>query len=114
MTETEIYDNEKIQKIITLYKKNRARDKAKYDRKKDDPDFMSRNRARAKAHYDANKEIKATKYENNKEYLKNKSLYNYYKSNGRIKEFQEKYPEKCECLSNHGFSVSSGGAIPSS
>tara|TARA_R110001592_G_scaffold92299_1_gene269261 strand:+ start:445 stop:789 length:345 start_codon:yes stop_codon:yes gene_type:complete len=113
MSGTDIYDTEKIEKIITLYKKSKARDKAKYEKKKADPDFVSSNRARAKAHYEANKEVKATEYKNNKEYLKNKSLFNYYRSNDRIDEFREKYPEKCECLINHGVVVSTGGIIGS-
>tara|TARA_R110000803_G_C11909835_1_gene313105 strand:+ start:47 stop:385 length:339 start_codon:yes stop_codon:yes gene_type:complete len=110
---TENYDDEKIQKIITLYKKNRARDKVKYEKRREDPDFISSNRARAKAHYTANKDVKATKYENNKDYLKSKSLFNYYKSNERIPEFCEKYPGKVKCLGDHGFIISSGGIIGS-
>ena len=99
---TDIYDDAKIQKIITLYKKQRERDHIKYMNKKDDEVFIKQNNARAKAHYQANKETKATKYQDNKDFLKCRSLFNYYRLNDRIDEFVSKYPNKVSLLHDHG------------
>ncbi len=106
---TEIFDNDKITKIIDSYKKRRERDRAKYLRNKDDPNFVQQNRARAKAHYDAHyKETKKINYQNNKEFNQVKSLYYYYKRTNKIDQFMKKYPQKIEILTNHGFSIDSG------
>lgn len=114
---TDIYDNDKIQRIIKAYQKQRDRDKLKYQNKKDDPDFIKQNRDRAKAHYQANKQIKADNYKNNKDFLRCRSLHNYYKLNNRVDEFIDKYPDKVTLLKDHGFtcaSSSSGGTMGSS
>lgn len=109
MTTTEIFDNDKITKIIDAYKKRQQRDRAKYLRNKDDPNFIMQNRARAKAHYESHyKDIKKSNYENNKEFNQVKSLYYYYKKTNKIDQFINKYPKKVEILTNHGFTVDSG------
>tara|TARA_R100001163_G_scaffold65696_1_gene64074 strand:- start:2116 stop:2457 length:342 start_codon:yes stop_codon:yes gene_type:complete len=108
---SEIYDDAKIQKIIELYKKNRQRDKIKYQKKKDNPDFILQNRLRAKAHYETvYKEKKKDNYENNKELLQSKSLFRYYKKNGKVEAFQKKYPDKYKLLENHGAVASASGS----
>ena len=109
MENTEIFDNDKLTKIIEAYKKRRDRDKAKYERKKNDPNFVQQNRARAKAHYQAHyKDIKKSNYESNKELNQCKSLFYYYRKNNKVDEYIKKYPEKVEILTNHGFVVASG------
>jgi len=99
----DIYDDNKIKQIIKVYQKQRDRDKIKYQKKKDDPEFIKQNRERAKAHYLANKEARANKYQDNKEFIRCRSLHNYYKLNNRLEEFIDKYPDKCDILKDHGF-----------
>ncbi len=106
---TDIYNEDKINKIIELYKKSRERDRIKYQRKKDNPDFIEQNRARAKAHYQAHyKDIKKEKYIKNQEFIKAKSLFYYYRRTNRIDEFKSKFPDKVQLMENHGFVVGSG------
>ena len=102
MNTQELYTEEKINHILELYKRHRIRDKVKYQKKKQQEGFAEKNRARAKAHYEANKEIKLTKYKDNKEILNAKSLYNYYKKNDKIDIFKDKHQEKYELLNNYG------------
>ena len=46
MDNTEIFDNDKITKIIEAYKKRQDRDRAKYERKKNDPNFIQQKSVR--------------------------------------------------------------------
>ena len=103
--ETEIYDNEKIHKIIDLYKKSRARDKLKYDKRKSDPVYVEQNRQRSRAYYIKNKESKQNEYAQNQDFRKHRSLFNYYKYNDRLDEFMDKYPDRVTFLQEHGFKV---------
>lgn len=108
---SEIYNDEKINKIIELYKKNRQRDKIKYQKKKDDPEFIKQNRLRAKTHYETvYKEKKKDNYEKNKVLLQTKSLFRYYKKNDKVDVFEKKYPEKYKLLQDHGFALSPSGS----
>tara|TARA_R110001592_G_scaffold14084_5_gene63754 strand:- start:384 stop:710 length:327 start_codon:yes stop_codon:yes gene_type:complete len=107
---TNIYDDDKINKIITLYKKRVERDRIKYEKKKNDPVFIEQNRSRAKAHYEAHyKEVKKQNYNKNKDVVKAKSLFYYYRRNDRVDEFIIKYPDKVELMGNHGITVSGSG-----
>tara|TARA_R110000824_G_scaffold393817_1_gene593204 strand:+ start:56 stop:370 length:315 start_codon:yes stop_codon:yes gene_type:complete len=99
---TDIYDDVKIQKIISSYKKQRERDRIKYINRKDNDVFIEQNKARSKAHYEANKPTKSKLYQDNKEFLKCRSLFNYYRFNNRIDEFRSKYPTKVSLLHDHG------------
>ena len=106
---TDFYNEEKINKIIELYKKNRERDRKKYEKKKDDPAFIQQNRARAKAHYQAHyKDVKKDKYIKNQDFIKAKSLFYYYRRTNRIDEFKIKFPDKVQLMETHGFVVGSG------
>lgn len=96
------FTEDKINHILELYKRHRIRDKAKYQRKKEQEGFAEKNRARAKAHYEANKELKSTKYKDNKDILNAKSLYNYYKKNDKIDIFKEKHVDKFNLLKSYG------------
>jgi hypothetical protein len=105
---TDFYNEEKINKIIELYKKNRERDRKKYEKKKDDPAFIQQNRARAKAHYEAHyKDVKKDKYIKNQDFIKAKSLFYYYRRTNRIDEFKIKFPDKVQLMETHGFVVGS-------
>ena len=77
--DVEVYSDEDIRKIIDLYKKNRTRDKLRYEKRKTDLKYMEQNRQRSKAHYIKFKEVKKNKYENNKDYRRHRSLFNYYR-----------------------------------
>ena len=61
-----------------------------------------KNRERAKEHYNNNKEEKKEKYESDKEFLKSRSLYNYYKKVDKVNKFEEKYPDKVHMLKIRG------------
>jgi len=106
---TDIYDEVKINKIIELYKKNRERDRLKYQKKKDDPKFIEQNRLRAKCHYETYyKDIKKENYNKNKDVLKAKNLFYYYRRTNRIEEYKTKYPDKVKLFETHGFPFCSG------
>ncbi len=96
------FTEDKINHIVELYKRNRIRDKAKYQKNKQKEGFIEENRERAKAHYMANKQIKATKYKDNKEVLNAKSLYNYYVKNNKVDIFKEKHNLKFNLLQTQG------------
>jgi len=104
-----IYDEVQINKIIELYKKNRERDRIKYQKKKDNPHFIEQNRARAKAHYQAHyKDTKKENYMKNQDFIKAKSLFYYYRRTNRIDDFKTKFPDKVKLMETHGFPVGSG------
>jgi hypothetical protein len=92
------YSEEQIQRILTLYKQNKEKNKENYQKIKDTEEFKMKNRARAKAHYHKNKELKKNHYEQNKELIKARSSYQYYLKQDRLDEFKEKYPFRYEKL----------------
>ena len=95
---------EQIARVLTTYKKKREREKNYYENvTKNKEDFKIKNRERAKAHYDNGyKEKKKETYMNNKEILKTKSLYNYYKRKDKVEVFKEKHEEKFKMLCEKG------------
>lgn len=95
---------EQIARVLTNYKKKRERETKYYHEvTKNKEDFKVKNRERAKAHYENGyKEKKKEKYENDKEFIKTKSLYNYYKRKGNIEKFKEKHGEKYKMLVDKG------------
>ena len=86
------YSEDKVRKILESYKKKAGKDKERYARNKESPEFMEQNRVRAREHYENNKEKKKDAYLNNKETRKAKCLMNYYKKQDRLEEFKEKHP----------------------
>lgn len=98
----ESMSDEKIQKIISVYKKQRDRDKKRYDVRKNDPVFMEKNRERARLYHKTHRDSRKQHYEKNIEYVKARNLLNYYKANNRIEEFKNKYPKRIELLSQYG------------
>ena len=102
LPDVEVYSDEDIRKIIDLYKKSRTRDKIRYDKRKTDPTYMEQNRQRSKAHYIKFKDVKKNQYENNKDFRRHRSLFNYYRLNNRVGDFISKYPDRVEFLKEHG------------
>tara|TARA_R110002012_G_scaffold11086_1_gene49771 strand:+ start:7770 stop:8099 length:330 start_codon:yes stop_codon:yes gene_type:complete len=98
-------NEEQIQKILTTYKNKRIRENKYYHEvSKNCVEFCEKNRQRAKAHYDkTGKDKKKEKYESNKDLLKAKSLYNYYKKNNKIDKFIENKPNEYQLLVDSNF-----------
>ena len=95
---------EQIAKVLTNYKNKRIRENKYYHEvTKNKEEFKIKNRERAKSHYENGyKEKKRENYANNKDVIKNKSLYNYYKRNDKIEVFKEKHEDKFKMLSEKG------------
>lgn len=89
-----------ISKILTNYKNKRIRENKYYHEvTKNKEEFKIKNRQRAKTHYqNGYKEKRKINYENNKQLLSSKSLYNYYKRNHKLDIFKEKHKDKYDLL----------------
>ena len=96
---------EQIARVLTNYKNKRERENKYYHEvTKNKEEFKIKNRVRAQAHYqNGYKEKKKENYSNNKDILKTKSLYNYYKRKEKIEVFKEKHEEKYKMLVEKGF-----------
>jgi len=96
---------EQIERILTNYKNKRIRENKYYHEvSKNNEEFKMKNRERAKNHYqNGYKEKKKENYNQNKEFMKNKSLYNYYKNKNKIDVFKDKHEEKYQYLVDKGF-----------
>lgn len=97
------YTDDQIENILTKYKKQRQKDKNRYLELKDNDEFKMKNRLRAKTHYDKNKDVKKEQYQDNKELLKAKASYNYYKKTERLEIMKSKFPDRYELLESHGY-----------
>jgi hypothetical protein len=96
--ENSIFTEEQIQHILKLYKQNKEKNKANYEKVKDTEEFKMKNRERAKEHYHNNKHLKQNHYMVNKELIKARNSYRYYMKRDRVEEFKEKYPLRYEKL----------------
>jgi len=94
----EIYTEEQINQILKLYIQNRQKEKERYDKIKDTEEFKIKNRSRAKKHYEENKDVKKNMYQENKEFVKARNNYLYYKKKNRVEDYKEKYPERYQML----------------
>jgi hypothetical protein len=96
---------EQIARILTNYKNKRIRETKYYHEvTKNKEEFKIKNRERAKAHYyNGYKDKKKENYLNNKDFIKTKSLYNYYKRNDKIEIFKDKHEDKYKMLLEKGF-----------
>ena len=94
-----------IARVLINYKNKRVRENNYYHNvSKNNDEFKLKNRERAKNHYaNGYKEKKKVNYQENKELLKTKSLYNYYKKNNKIDKFKEKHEAKYQMLIDKGF-----------
>ena len=104
-TNTPQLTDDDIKKMVEFYKKQKERDRKRYEIRRQNPEFMERNRQRARAHYQANKEAKKLKYENNKEFIGSRALLYYYKQNDRVSEFIDKFPDKVKILEKYGLVI---------
>ena len=95
---------EQIARILTNYKNKRQRENKYYHEViKNKEEFKIKNRQRAKDHYhNGYKDKKRENYSNNKELLKTKSLFNYYKRKDMIDVFKEKHEDKYKMLVEKG------------
>ena len=93
-----------IETILNNYKTKREKQNKYYHEvSKHKEDFKIKNRERAKAHYhNGYKEKKKQYYQDNKDILKNKYLYNYYKKTNKIEVFKEIHSEKYNMLVDKG------------
>jgi hypothetical protein len=93
-----------IDTILNNYKNKRDKQNKYYHEvSKHKEEFKIKNRERAKSHYDNGyKEKKKQYYQDNKDILKNKYLYNYYKKNNKIEVFKEIHSEKYNMLVDKG------------
>ena len=98
---------EQIAKVLTNYKNKRIRENNYYHNvTKDKDEFKIKNRERAKAHYNNGyKDKKKENYANNRDLIKTKSLYNYYKKKDNIDKFKEKHQDKYDMLVEKGVIV---------
>ena len=96
---------EQIARVLTNYKNKRIRETNYYhNTTKNKEEFKIKNRQRAKDHYENGyKDKKKENYANNKDILKTKSLFNYYKRNDKIDLFKEKHEDKYTLLIESGF-----------
>ena len=96
---------DQIARILINYKNKRERENKYYhDVLKNSEEYKIKNRERAKEHYNNGyKEKKKQNYEANKEFIKYKSLYNYYKRNDKIDIFKDKHIDKYNFLIEKGY-----------
>ena len=97
------FSEEEIEKILTQYKNKREKEKERYDKIKDTDKYRFASRERAKNNYNLTKEIRAEKYILNKNMIKAKNSFNYYKKQNKIDKFIEKYPDRHEILLISGY-----------
>jgi len=95
--------DEEIKQVIRRYERRIRLDREKYQRVKDDPEFIKQNRERASAYYHANKEKKQQAYQDNKEIHKAKNLLRYWKKENKdLTQSETKHPEKYKILKDRG------------
>jgi hypothetical protein len=91
--------DEQIQKILESYKKKRMRENKYYhETSKNKDEFIMKNRARAKAHYEKNRDKKIENYQQNKDIISAKNLFNYYKKKDNVDKFIDKHEDKYNLL----------------
>lgn len=92
-------DEETINRVILQYKKKKEKEYNNYHNKnKLDPEYMKKNKERAKLHYDLNKENRKESYKNNKDLVKARSSFYYYKKNNKLDTFKDKFPNHVNTL----------------
>ena len=98
------FTEDQIKTILNNYKtKKEKQNKYYHEVTKHKEDFKIKNRERAKLYYhNGYKEKKKQHYQDNKDILKNKYLYNYYKKTNKIEVFKEKHKDKYDMLSEKG------------
>jgi len=95
--------DEEIKQIIRKYERRVITDREKYQKKKDDPEFIKQNRERASEYYYANKDKKLQEYQDNKALYQAKNLLRYWKQHNKdLTQIESKHPEKYKILKDRG------------
>jgi len=95
--------DEEIKQIIRKYERRIITDREKYQKKKDDPEFIKQNRERASEYYYANKDKKLQEYQDNKALYQAKNLLRYWKQHNKdLTQIEAKHPEKYKILKDRG------------
>jgi len=98
------YTYDKINTILTQYKKKREREIKKYHEElKLDPQWREKNKNNSKIYYDNNKDKYKKKYKDKEAHYKIKNLYQYYLRNNKVELFKEKHKDKYSYLIKNGF-----------
>ena len=93
------FTEQEISDILEKYKNKKKRDKERYDKIKDTEEFKTKNRENAKKYYDKmGKDEKQKYYNENKEYIKIRNKFYYYKKRDRIQHFINQFPNEYELL----------------
>ncbi len=95
--------DEEIKQIIRKYERRVITDREKYQKKKDDPEFIKQNRERASEYYYANKDKKLQEYQDNKALYQAKNILRYWKQHNKdLTQIESKHPEKYKILKDRG------------
>ena len=95
--------DEEIKQIIRRYERRIITEREKYQKKKDDPEFIKQNRERASDYYEKNKDKVKQKYEENKEFYKAKNLLRYWQNHNKdLSQIEHLHPEKYKLLKDRG------------
>ncbi len=92
-----------INDVLLKYKNKRNREKKYYNEVlKNNDNFKIKNKLNSATWYSNNKDKKKDYYLNNKEEIKLKSQFNYYKKNDKLQILKNKYPEKYDLMVEKG------------
>ena len=92
-----------INDVLLKYKNKRNREiKYYHEVLKNNDNFKIKNKQNSAIWYSNNKDKKKEYYLNNKEELKLKSQFNYYKKNNKLDILKTKYPERYKLLLEKG------------
>ena len=102
----ETLSDEKIKAIVNQYKKKRERENRKYNEElKNDPEWIKSNREKSKLYYHTHKDHYKEKYNDNKDFIRIRNLYQYYLRNNKVEIFKAKHPEKYKYLMEKGYKL---------
>ena len=92
-----------IKQLIRRYERRVITEREKYQKKKDDPEFIKQNRERASTYYYANKDKKLQQYQDDKVFYQAKNLLRYWQKNNKdISQIEHKHPDKYQILKERG------------
>ncbi len=83
-----------VDKLLTAYKRKQQKEKERYERLKQNPEFVKQNRLRAKENYDKNKNKKYERYQQNLDLERAKSSFYYYLKKNNLDAFEARYPDR--------------------
>tara|TARA_R100000951_G_scaffold114181_1_gene117898 strand:+ start:188 stop:601 length:414 start_codon:yes stop_codon:yes gene_type:complete len=85
------YSDNQIKKIMANYEKTKEYKRVYYNKKyHESPEVREKQRQASKKYFDKNKAKEKNRYENNKDLLKARQKYNYYKKRDRLEFYCEK------------------------